>query len=100
MLFDNENEDDDLHLNDLLNLIKLVGREELLHHEALVARTVSLADHIIIIIVIIIIMIVIIIMALSLSRGTCSQVIKINVFRTQQIHHQAFIAVPLPDDLW
>ena len=24
--------------------------------------------------------------------------IKINVLRTQQIHHQAFIAVPLPDD--
>ena len=95
MLVDNEDEDDHLHLNDLFNLIKLVGGEELLHHEALVARTVSLADHIIIII-----MIVIIIMALSLSRGTCSQVIKINVLRTQQIHHQAFIAVPLPDDLW
>ena len=50
MLVDNEDEDDHLHLNDLFNLIKLVGGEELFHHEALVPGTVSLADHIIIII--------------------------------------------------
>ena len=44
MLVDNEDEDDDLHLNDLFNLIKLVGGKELLHHEAFVPRTVPLAD--------------------------------------------------------
>ena len=33
-----------LHLDDLLNLVKLVSGEELLHHQALVARAVSLAE--------------------------------------------------------
>ena len=36
--------DHHLHFNDLLNLIKLISRKKLFHHEAFVSRTVPLAE--------------------------------------------------------